>query len=193
MCDIDDRETVDQIIENIYMQYFLGCSSISDSSPFDASLFVEFRKNLGLDVVNAINEKIISLKIHLEGNKKPKRDDSESDYDNQNNNRGTVIMDATACLQDIAYPTDLNLLNDSREKSEYLIDILYDKELYKKKPRTYREEARKIYLKTAQRKSKTGIIIRNGVGQQLRYLRRNIRHINTLLVPTRVFHSKKRS
>ncbi|WP_281298631.1 transposase [Flavobacterium limnophilum] len=36
-------------------------------------------------------------------------------------------------------------------------------------------------MKTAQRKSKTGIIIRKGVGQQLHYLKRNIRHINTLL------------
>jgi hypothetical protein len=35
-------------------------------------------------------------------------------------------------------------------------------------------------LKTAQRKSKTGIIIRKGVGQQLHYLKRNMRHINTL-------------
>ena len=158
LCDIDDRETVDQITENIYMQYFLGYSSFSDSPPFDASLFVEFRKNLGLDVINSINEKIISLKTQLEENNKPKSDDSESDSKNQNNNRGTVIMDATACPQDIAYPTDLNLLNDSREKSESLIDLLYDKELHKKKPRTYREEARKVYLKTAQRKSKTGII-----------------------------------
>ncbi len=132
LCDIDDRETVDQIKENIYMQYFLGYSSFSDSPPFDASLFVEFRKNLGLDVINTINEKIIILKTQLEENSKPKSDDSESDSNNQNNNRGTVIMDATACPQDIAYPTDLNLLNDSREKSEYLIDLLYDKELHKK-------------------------------------------------------------
>jgi hypothetical protein len=73
------------------------------------------------------------------------------------------------------------LINDSREKSQYLIDVLYDKELHTKKPRTYRKEARKNYLKTAQRKSKTGKIIRKCVGQQLRYLKRNIRYINTLL------------
>lgn len=181
LCDIDDRETVDQISENMYMQYFLGYSSFSNEVPFDASLFVEFRKRLGLEVINEINEKIIFLKTKLEEKNKPKSDVSQSDFDNQNNNRGTVIMDATACPQDIAYPTDLNLLNDAREKSEYLIDVLYAKELHKKKPRTYREEARTVYLKTAQRKSKTGKIIRKGVGQQLRYLRRNIGHINALL------------
>jgi hypothetical protein len=31
---------------------------------------------------------------------------------------------ATACPQDIAYPTDLDLLSDARQKSEELIDIL---------------------------------------------------------------------
>ena len=34
--------------------------------------------------------------------------------------KGRVIFDATACPQDIAYPTDLNLLNDAREKLEEL-------------------------------------------------------------------------
>ena len=29
-------------------------------------------------------------------------------------NKGDLIVDATACPQDISYPTDLNLLNDAR-------------------------------------------------------------------------------
>ncbi|MFB9076110.1 transposase [Flavobacterium procerum] len=58
LCNLDDRETVAQISENSYMQYFLGYSSFSDEIPFDASLFVEFRKRLGLENLNAINAKI---------------------------------------------------------------------------------------------------------------------------------------
>lgn len=92
-------------------------------------------------------------------------------------------MDATACPQDIAYPTDFNLLNDAREKSEILIKLLCVRELHGKKPRTYREKVRTVYLHTAQKKSKTGKIIRKGVGQQLRYLKRNIGYINKLLDP----------
>jgi hypothetical protein len=38
------------------MQYFLGYSSFTDETPFDASLFVDFRKRLGLENLNAINE-----------------------------------------------------------------------------------------------------------------------------------------
>ena len=30
LCDLDDRETVCQITENVYMQYFLGYSVFSD-------------------------------------------------------------------------------------------------------------------------------------------------------------------
>ena len=56
LCNLDDRETVDQISENIYMQYFLGYPSFSNEPPFDASLFVEIRKRLGVDALNAISE-----------------------------------------------------------------------------------------------------------------------------------------
>ncbi|MBG6063381.1 hypothetical protein IWX83_003191, partial [Flavobacterium sp. CG_9.1] len=155
--------------------------SFSDEPPFDPSLFVTFRKLLSLDVINQINEKIVALKTKLEEDQNQRKDNSDSDSKPENPNRGTVLMDATACPQDIAYPTDLNLLNDAREKSEMLIDILYQKELHGKKPRTYRKTARTVYLNTAPKKSKTGKIIRKGVGQQIRYLKRNINHIEDLL------------
>lgn len=95
---------------------------------------------------------------------------------------GKMISDATACPQDIAYPTDLNLLNESREQSEGIIDTLYL--LSRKdadKPRTYRKKARKDYLKTAQKRSKTNKEIRQALRKQLSYLGRNIKTIHTLL------------
>ncbi len=49
MCNLDDRGTVAQISENMYMQYFLGYSSFSNEAPFDASLFVEFRNRMGME------------------------------------------------------------------------------------------------------------------------------------------------
>lgn len=83
-----------------------------------------------------------------------------------------MIFDATACPQDIAYPTDLNLLSNARVKSEQLIDMLYDPAIHAKKPRTYREVARKKYLHTAQKKNKSRKIIHSTVGSQLRFLNR---------------------
>ena len=208
MCDLSDRETVQQIQENMYMQYFLGFSSFSDEEPFDASLFVEFRKRLGAEQINAINQKILNLSIartkEAAVNKKDKPPDTLPGPDAQKQTAaepdketaiqilpqplpaaithdGKLIVDATACPQDISYPTDLNLLNDAREKTEELIDFLYSSFLHKKKPRTYREVGRKLYLKTAQKKVKSKKEIRRAIKKQLGFLRRNLKNINALL------------
>src|SRR5665811_1336154 len=83
---------VDQISENIYMQYFLGYSSFTSEAPFDASLFVEFRKRLGMDTLNAINEKIASLKTHLETEKETKATPDLKPPPDQNSNRDELLM-----------------------------------------------------------------------------------------------------
>lgn len=198
MCNLSDRETVQQIQENMYMQYFLGFSSFSDQEPFDPSLFVEFRKRLGVEQINAINEKILQLatskKISaqkekddghsagsvLKDDKEPVIDIATKDAPSDTH-EGSLIIDATACPQDISYPTDINLLSDAREKTEELVDFLYSPSLHLKKPRTYREIARKIYLKTAQKKVKTKKEIHRAIRSQLGFVRRNIKSIYKLL------------
>jgi hypothetical protein len=145
MCDLDDRETVDQISENIYMQYFLGYSSFCDTPPFDPSLFVEFRKKLGLEQINAINDRILKIKQDAQKRKefcKPsdKEDNPPGDGNESKTHAGSLIVDATACPQDIAYPTDLNILNDARKKSEELLDFVYKYSSMPTKPRNYREK-----------------------------------------------------
>ena len=185
LCNLDDRETVAQISENIYMQYFLGYPSFSDQAPFDSSLLTDFRKRLGIDQVNAINERIVTLKARFESQEdeasQPEDKGSSEDKDQEQDNKGRLIVDATACPQDIAYPTDLDLLSGAREKAEKLIDKIYDLQLHKKKPRTYRQVARKRYLQTAQKKNKSKKVIRKAVGSQLRFLSRNLRSINKML------------
>ena len=192
MCNLDDRETVDQISENIYMQYFLGYPSFTNEKPFDASLFVDFRKRLGLENLNAINEKIVAIKTKIESTQKASESvlssnqdddisDNEQDTTSEPEHKGRVIYDATACPQDIAYPTDLNLLNDAREKLEELIDHIYTQELHEVKPRTYRQVARKKYLQTAQKKNKSRKVIRKANRCQLNFVRRDIAIVNELL------------
>jgi transposase, IS5 family len=204
VCDLSDRDTVKNISENVYMQYFLGYTSFNPDPPFDPSMFVDFRKNLDMDTLNSMNDKLIELKTKFDGAKTgdPKTNgdkdgggaiDSggQSVPEDANStaaveaeppaNKGSVIFDATACPQDIAFPTDLNLLDSAREKSEELVDSLFGLSSLVKKPRTYRENARKDYLQTAQSKTKGAKKIRKAVGKQLRYLRRNIGHIDALL------------
>ena len=204
MCNLDDRETVAQIAENMYMQYFLGYSSFNPEPPFDASLFVEFRTRMGLEQINAINERIHALYHGIEtGTADSVPDPKESDENTTNEGntlqdsqpsaptekqteeapvlKGRVLFDATACPQDIAYPTDLGLLSEAREKSEELIDEIYCLTLHLKKPRTYRQEARKEFLKVAQKRNKKQSAIRKAIGKQLRYLARNLKSIDKLL------------
>lgn len=91
-------------------------------------------------------------------------------------------MDATVAPQNITYPTDLKLLNAARVKSEELIDRLYQPGLHGDiKPRTYRNIARKLFLNTAKKKQKSNKEIYRSNGRQLRFLRRNLGHIESLL------------
>ncbi len=93
-----------------------------------------------------------------------------------------LILDATVAPQAIRYPTDLGLLNEAREFSEQIIDALYPKTPLKKKPRTYRNTARKAYLGLVKQRRPAGRVRRRGIKQQLQYLRRNLKHIEALLV-----------
>jgi hypothetical protein len=55
-----DRETLEQIRENPYLQYFLGMSIYTNEEPFDASMFVHFRQKINLDLIDKINRKMVS-------------------------------------------------------------------------------------------------------------------------------------
>lgn len=56
---ISDREVVEQIKENPYLQYFIGMSNYSNEAPFDASLLVHFRSRITLELVNKINQAMV--------------------------------------------------------------------------------------------------------------------------------------
>lgn len=56
---ISDRETIEQITENPYLQYFIGMSSYSNATPFDSSVLVHFRQRIGVELVNKINQRIV--------------------------------------------------------------------------------------------------------------------------------------
>ena len=95
---------------------------------------------------------------------------------------GRILVDSTACPQDIAYPMDLGLLNACRMKSEEIIDRLYDPLHHGAvKPRTYRQKTRKTYLNTAKKKKKTRAELKVGIGKQLRYVNKDLKTIDSLL------------
>ena len=169
-----DRETVEQIRENPYLQYFLGFAAYSNETPFHHSLMTHFRKRFSKEILAQINEMIVADAM----NQIPEVADESSDDDDQPSNNGKLIVDATCTPADITYPTDLNLLNDAREKTEEIIDTMHSPFIGKKrKPRTYRQKARKDYLAVAKQKKPGYKKILKAIGKQLRYLKRNLKTI----------------
>jgi len=182
-----DRETVEQIRENPYLQYFLGLMEYQDTPPFDHSMMTHFRKRFDKEMLASINESIVqSVMEQDDENKDVKRhsgEDQESkDQNNEPSHKGKMIVDATCTPADIAYPTDLTLLNEAREKTEEIIDAMHMPFVSKrKKPRTYRQKARRAYLAVAKQKKPGYKKIRKAIGQQLRYLKRNLGHIDRMV------------
>ncbi len=70
-------------------------------------------------------------------------DDDSDNHPGAGGNSGTMIVDATCAPSNIRYPQDVSRLNEARESAEKLLDVLHDP-ADGKKPRTYRQRARKI-------------------------------------------------
>lgn len=174
---LSDVETVEQIKEGPYLQYFLGLEEFQYEAPFDASLMTHFRKRFKHTDLAALQEEL--LQRHLEQERK--QNDDDDDQDGGRANKGKLIVDATCAPADIAYPTDIGLLNDAREKSEQLIDKFYEHAPEgMKKPRTYRQQARKDFLAVSMKRSISGQSLRRGIRKQLQYLGRNLKSIGKL-------------
>lgn len=209
---LSDVETVQQIQENPYLQYFVGLPGYQSTAPFAPSLFVEIRKRMGEAVFEGFHRAIIEAH---EGKRsarsksqpptetatptEPRGETSEDQplcssdetgdqtaseaESSEVTHRGQLIVDATVAEQAIRFPTDLSLLNEAREFSERIIDSLCTHLKAANKPRTYRRKARSAYLAVAKQKRPGRKTLRRGMKQQLQYLRRNLGHIEQLLAP----------
>src|SRR5680860_1528362 len=108
------------------------------------------------------------------------KQDAQS-VDDAPTHQGKLIIDATVAEQAIRFPTDLSLLNESREISEQIIDVLHPISGVKTKPRTYRQTAHKDYLAIVKQRRPRGKKLRSDIKKQLQYLRRNFQYIEVLL------------
>ena len=83
-------------------------------------------------------------------------------------------QDATCAPAWVAFPVDVRLLAEAREKLEGMVDVLWLRTGDVKRLRMYRRWARRAYLRFAKRKKSTKKQIRCAVRQQLGYVRRNL-------------------
>lgn len=227
---LSDRETTQQIMENPYLQFFIGFTAFKDDEPpFHHSLMTHFRERLGAEILMEINEWIIAeaaetrmtetemtddddddddddgqLSFHVgeelsvpqespaKSNPKQPTSDSASSSDSksasrmtESTNRGHLIIDATCAPADIRYPTDLGLLNHAREILEDIIDTLHEPYIgIRRKPRTYRNQARKAYLSVSKQRKAGKNKIRKAVRKQLSYVRRDLSIVERQIADT---------
>lgn len=204
---IDDREVVEQIKENIYLQYFVGMSGFQTKAPFDASLMVTIRKRLGEETMNQFNKLVLQNAGIIPPDEEDKSEDREDggsvpeDFSGDREETdsikaapsyeeasgkpkggvGTLMIDATVAEQQIDYPTDLKLLNEGRKQLERMIKKVCQ---YEKigLPRMYKKVARRNYLLLAKKKHKTKSQIRKGIRSQLQYVKRDLGYIEKLQI-----------
>ncbi len=196
---LTDRETVEIIQENPYLQFFIGKDEFAHVRPFDASLMVDFRKRFGEEGLARISEAVALASISqangpdvaaptdtsnepppAAGNSAAAQNTSADDAPPANH--GKLIVDATCAPADIRYPTDVSLLNEAREKTEELIDALHAPLVGKTaRPRTYRVKARRAFVAFVRRKKPNRKAIRQATRQQLAFVHRNLKFIDRLL------------
>ena len=180
-----DRELVEQITENPYLQYFIGLPGYQEEPPFDASTLVLFRKRINAQMIAEANEYILSNQNKKDDDDNPKpptgggtSDDAPSN--SEPDNEGTLILDATCAPVNIRYPQDVSLLNEAREKLETII-YRFHKSYGLPLPRRYSKRARKDYLAFAKCKKHTTKKIRKALRQQLSYVKRDIGYLDEFM------------
>ena len=191
---VTDEETVAQIRENPYLQYFLGLREYLRKDLFDPSMMVHFRKRIRPETLGEINLAIINrARKDSEPSQGPPaappsdqaldtKVEAQPEAQPEAEPNGKLLIDATCTPADISYPTDLKLLNDAREKTERIIDDLHSAMPGNvSKPRTYRIKARRDFLNIALSKKPKSSKIRTAIGKQLRDIKRNLGHIHRQL------------
>ena len=179
-----DRQLVKEIAENPYLQYFIGLQKFQNTCPFTAPALVSFRKRLNAEMLMAINEKYLenaeATPEHDDENESDRAKEAKEQID-ETDNLGTMILDATCSPQNIRYPQDFSLLNEAREKLEEMIDYFNRAYHPWKKPRTYRQVARKEYLELAKSKKRTAKKIRRVIRKQLGYVLRDLGYLEAYM------------
>ena len=212
---LTDEGTVAAIAENPYMQYFLGLTAFQAKPLFDSSMMTHFRKRFPVEFIAKVNE-YVCTGAWPEQQRNVDRNDPQDNHPNppdtnvqeksaqsgkknkntskkklkkekkQKKNRGKLIMDATVAPADIKYPTDIDLLNKSREHLETAVDILWEEVPHKGHKLPYsKKKARKSYLSLAKSKKWTEKKCRTAIGDQLRYIEQAAKRLEELkaLVP----------
>ena len=181
---LSDRETVQQIRENPYLQYFLGEKQYNYDISLDASSLTYFRKRFSSESLKSLNRRLISRYTEADvikpeeggtGRKDEakKTDEGANGGEEASKHCGTLIVDATCAPADIQFPTDVRLLHEGRRKLESMMDHLQQGR-HEKKPKNYRKRADRDYKRFVKNRRPKKGQIRRAKRRQLGYVKRDL-------------------
>jgi hypothetical protein len=160
--ELSDDDIVQLIIENPYLQYFIGLARFTTTAPFETSSLSRVRERLGEKTFEEFEQTLIATLVAQKVIKAK-----------------SLQVDATVFESDITYPTDCGLLEKARRFCVKQIQQL--SHVVEKKVRTYCRIAKKQYLNFTKKKRKTKKQIRRMHKALLQYVRRNIGQLSELI------------
>ena len=178
---LTDPQTVEQIGENPYLQYFFGLWDYQGTPLFDPSMMVHFRKRFTPEFIAKVNDYICT------GNWPDDNDSIQSPEDlpplEEAEHKGKLMLDATVAPSDIRYPNDVSLLDNCRENLEKMIDELFE-ESGKTGRRTpyHRKTAHQKHINFIKKKKKSKTVINAALNAQLKYVEMAIQQVLTLIL-----------
>ena len=157
-----DRDIVQTLRENPYMQAFCGMDSFNSGKQVDASTLTNVRKRLSRKHFRELEELTYKHLIQCRIIKA----------------KG-LLVDATVFPENIRFPTDAGLLNEARQ---WLVGKIKSVgKAVAKIYRTYCRKARQEYLNFNKKKRRTKKNIRQIVKSMMQYTGRNVRQLENAL------------
>jgi IS5 family transposase len=153
-----DVELADLIKRDIYAQYLCDVSLKEAKNFINPSTLSKFRKQIGVEGVKLIEQEVF-LSLQRTKLLKGRR----------------LVCDTTVVPSDIAYPTDVSLLNKVRQKAVQYLETA--KQFGAKTFRTYKRAARKVFITYQKIRHHTTQSRRRVQRKLLQFSRRNIRQL----------------
>lgn len=150
-----DEELIDLLKRDIYAQYLCDISLKEAKDFINSSTLSKFRKQIGLEGAKLIEQEVlISLQRAklLKGRK--------------------LVCDTTVVPSNIAYPTDISLLEKIRQKAVRYLDK--SREFGAKTYRTYKRTAKKVYIQYQKIRHHTIKSRKKAQKKILQFSRRNV-------------------
>lgn len=159
---LSDKDAVDLLKRDIYAQYLCDVSLKEAKNFLNPSSLTRLRKQIGVEGIKLIEQEVLnSLKRAklLRGRK--------------------LICDTTVVPSDIAYPTDVSLLEKVRQKALKYLEAA--KEFGARSYRTYKRTAKKVYLSYQKIRHHTVKSRKKTQKKLLQFSQRNIRQLKEAL------------